>query len=256
MHIIHVFGQAIPLYGFLIAIGVLLANVLGYFLLKSRKLDFLDFLILEAYALLGGWIGAKLLYIILARQEIVWSRFFELEYFNTIMRGGFVFYGGLIGGLLTVLLAGKIHKINISGYLNAAIVLLPFVHGMGRIGCFFAGCCSGIPYSGFGAVIYKEGALAPIGVPLFPVQLVEAGFLFSFAIVFLILYLRKRSENLFSLYLILYGILRFVLEFFRFHDNRGMILNLSTSQWISLLMIIAGIVIWVIKKRCKCRSED
>ena len=97
---LNILGFHIPSYGLMITLGVILANVFALYPLKKYKLIFDDFLILEAYTLLGAFIGAKLLYLIISYREIDWSRFLEPRYFNYIMSSGFVFYGGLIGGLL------------------------------------------------------------------------------------------------------------------------------------------------------------
>lgn len=75
-----------------------------------------------------------------------------------------------------VLLAGKIHKFNVKIYIRNFIFLIPFIHAFGRIGCFFAGCCFGIPYNGIGAVVFPENSYALPDVSLFPVQLVEQCF--------------------------------------------------------------------------------
>lgn len=142
---LNILGFHIPSYGLMITLGVILANVFALYPLKKYKLIFDDFLILEAYTLLGAFIGAKLLYLIISYREIDWSRFLEPRYFNYIMSSGFVFYGGLIGGLLCFLFAGKFHHINSKPYITHLIYLIPWIHGFGRIGCFLAGCCYGIP---------------------------------------------------------------------------------------------------------------
>ena len=142
---LNILGFHIPSYGLMITLGVILANVFALYPLKKYKLIFDDFLILEAYTLLGAFIGAKLLYLIISYREIDWSRFLEPRYFNYIMSSGFVFYGGLIGGLLCFLFAGKFHHINSKPYITHLIYLIPWIHGFGRIGCFLAGCCYGTP---------------------------------------------------------------------------------------------------------------
>lgn len=154
------------------------------------------------------------------------------------MQGGFVFYGGLIGGLIFIFLPGKIHKIEAEKYIEHYIFLIPFIHAFGRIGCFEAGCCYGIPYTGYGAVYFPEGSMAPPDIALFPVQIIEAFFEFIIAA-----YIYRCSDKLGSKkglyeYLWLYSLLRFVLEFFRYDVNRGKIGFLSTSQIISLVIAI------------------
>lgn len=238
MHLIIQFGNLeIPAYGLMIVIGVISANLLAVPIIKKYQLDFNDFIILEAYTFLGAFLGAKLLYLWVSRAEIDWSRFFEDEYFNQIMQGGFVFYGGLIGGICSAFLAGKLHHIQAMSYIRKLIFLIPWIHCFGRIGCHLAGCCYGKPYGGLFAVTYPIGSLAPAGVKLFPVQLVEALGVLVIAIVIILLQVKRNFSYTIELYLVFYGILRIILEYFRFDEVRGAILGLSTSQWISIILI-------------------
>lgn len=243
MHIYtNLFGIVVPSYGLMIATGVIIANLVGMIILKREKLDFNDFMILEAYCILGAFIGAKVLYLVVSYKYIDWSRLLDYKYFNDLMLGGFVFYGGLIGGILFIYLGGMLHKIKPSQYIRSFIFLIPLIHCFGRIGCFMAGCCYGIPYHGIGAVVFPEGAFAPTGVELFPVQLVEAVCLVVIALILLFLQITIRFTYTVELYLLLYGIVRFVLEYFRYDDIRGQLADLSTSQWISIFMIIISFI--------------
>jgi len=165
-----------------------------------------------------------------------------------LISGGFVFYGGLIGGSLGYLLGCKIARCHPRDLLNIFAFVIPFIHAFGRLGCFCAGCCYGIPYNGPLALHYKAPVSdAPLNTGLFPVQLLEAFLLMLFALVLLFLLLKKReavaSKNLFLYYLIYYSILRFFLEYLRSDPARGYLWIFSTSQWISLALFITGITI-------------
>lgn len=239
----------IPMYGLMIAIGLITANIAGFFIVKKTNLQWLDLLVLEGYTLLGGIIGAKLLYFIISYRQIEWKRIIEPKYLNTIMSGGFVFYGGLILGLIMFFMAGKLHKIDCVGYARKLIFLVPWVHGFGRIGCFCAGCCYGKPYNGILAVVFpKESLGAPSGIKLFPIQIVEAIGLLIISLIVLYEVL-KESICTVELYLILYGALRFVLEYFRYDAVRGKIGVLSTSQIISCGVIILAILSLFYRKK-------
>ena len=155
------------------------------------------------------------------------------------MTSGFVFYGGLIGALLCALLAKKIHKIDVAALLRSCIFFLPLAHGFGRIGCFLGGCCYGIPYDGWLAVTFPDDVGIPEPLTRFPVQLVESALLICLAIVLFILAYRGKDRRTISIYLIAYAIIRFVLEYLRADAARGSFLFLSTSQWISILIVIA-----------------
>lgn len=235
----HILGKEIPAYGFLIVMGVITANIIVWFLLKHLALDINDFIILEAYSFLGAFIGAKLLYLLISFDTVDWGGGWNLDYFNQLMQSGFVFYGGLIGGLLFAFLAGKTHHINVKKYVNVCIFLIPWIHSFGRIGCFCAGCCYGKEYSGRFSVTFPKNSLAPANVKLFPIQLMEAFALMLLTFV-LFLFLKKYKERyLLEIYLVGYAILRFVLEFFRGDLNRGEFGVLSTSQWISIILFVA-----------------
>lgn len=243
MHVYtNVFGIVVPSYGLMIATGVVLANLVGMLVLKHEHLDFNDFMILESYCILGAFLGAKILYLAVSYKYIDWSRILDYNYLNDLMLGGFVFYGGLTGGMLFVFFAGRFHKIKTAQYLRSFIFLIPFIHCFGRIGCFMAGCCYGVPYQGVGAVVFPEGSYAPPGEGLFPVQLIEAICLMIIAITVLVLRVARRYEYTVEMYLFMYGIVRFILEYYRYDDIRGEIANLSTSQWISVIMIAIAVV--------------
>lgn len=81
MHVyLHLFGLTIPSYGLLIASGVVIGNIIAFFVLKHEKLDFNDWMILESYCILGGFLGAKLLYLLVSYKSIDWSRITDFQY--------------------------------------------------------------------------------------------------------------------------------------------------------------------------------
>ena len=250
---IHIFGLNIPSYGLMILLGLILGNVCAGIVVKKEGLNINNFIALEGYSLMGAFLGAKLLFFIVSYKQIDWNRIFELEYFNRLMQGGFVFYGGLIGAILFVLLAGKLHKINVNDYLRSAVYMIPVMHGFGRIGCFMAGCCYGRPYDGFGAVVYPKESFAVSGVPLFPVQLVEAVLLLLLGTILMYLRVKKRWHYTLETYILVYGVIRFVLEYLRYDEDRGIWAGLSTSQWISIAMILVtvGYLIYTNNKKTK-----
>ena len=233
-------------YGLFIVLGITAGVLLGYILMRINHLKFDDFIQIACFVGLGAMAGAKLLYLIVSWESIDFSRITDPEYFSALMGGGFVFYGGVFGGLLGLYLCSKILHIQVAVYARAAIPVIPVAHAFGRIGCAMAGCCYGVPYDGPGAVVYTESIAAPLNVPLFPVQAVEAAGNLAIAAV-LCLYgevCRRNSKNPKSLqvYLILYAVFRFALEYVRYDDSeRGILLGLSTSQWISIA-ICTGII--------------
>ncbi len=250
MHVfLDIFGRKIPSYGLLIVTGGILANLLALLFRKKLKIDTDNLILLEAYMLIGALIGSKGLYLITAAPYIEWNRIFEPSYLMMLLQGGFVFYGGLFGGLLMIFLAGKIHKIDAVYYIKRVIFLCPFAHAFGRLACFMAGCCYGIPYHGPGAVVFPENSFAVPGIELFPVQLLESVTLFVISLILGILTLRFESDYTIETYLILYGIDRFLLEYLRYDEGRGIYGPFSTSQWISLIAVTAAIVVLILRKR-------
>lgn len=250
---LEIMGLRIPTYSMCILLGMVVANVIAYLKIKKNGHILEDFIILEAYGFLGAFIGAKVLFLIVSAKEIEWNRMLDAEYFNLVMRGGFVFYGGLIGGVSLVLMMGNLHKINVTDYIERYIYLVPLIHGFGRVGCHFAGCCYGKEYSGILAVQFPKQSFAPAEVSLFPVQLVEAVVLLAIAFILYILDSRKTKMNNVSVYLVMYGVARFFLEMLRGDRERGWLLFLSTSQWISIILVIIGIIF--AKKTCKIAKK-
>ncbi len=236
------FSLKVPAYGFLIALGIVLSNILIFLIRNTKALDFDNVLILEGYAMLGGMIGSKLLYLIISAPQIDWSRITDLIYLQSLMNKGFVFFGGLIFGLFAVFLAYKIHKIPAIEYLEKIIFIIPLTHAFGRIGCFCAGCCYGIPYSGWASVVFPKNSFAPSGVPLLPIQLIESTCLFILAFTLFVLILKNKEKYSIYIYIVSYSIIRFILEFFRYDYIRGQFGGFSTSQWISLLLIVIVII--------------
>lgn len=242
-----IFGKEIPMYGICFFIGIIISVLIAYILVKREKYDLFDFVCLSIYVLIGSIIGAKLLFILVSIETII---AYQLSFIE-IIKGGFVFYGGLFGGYLGAIIYGKQFKIKLSDYIDVFAVVLPLGHAFGRIGCFYSGCCYGMEYDGIFSHIYysSHNVLTPLGIPLFPVQLVESVCLFILFSVLFFIYLRMVKKGLSTeVYLLSYASIRFVLEFFRGDKERGGLLGLATSQWISLLIILFLISIFFYRK--------
>lgn len=241
------FNRLIPGYGLMIILGIIIANLIALKIVKQNNLSINHLILLEAYGFLGAGIGAKILYLITAYHEIDWHKLNTPQYLNALLQGGFVFFGGLIGALIFLILANHLHHLNAKTYLQKLIFLLPFAHAFGRLGCYMAGCCYGIPYNGPGHVVFPNNSLAPANIPLFPVQLLEA--LCLLILSFAIWYLSKHfNYSSLLMYLLAYPTLRFFLEFLRYDTQRGYIHIFSVSQWISLFFIVSTISYILYKK--------
>ena len=253
---INLFGFEIATYGLIIFIGIFIGAIIAIFYFsKFFSIPRQDILFCILYAVIGVGVGAKILYIFTNIPFLI-ENYQTLDFFETflrMLRGGFLFYGGLLGGILGVFIYAKQFKISFKNLLLILLPVVPLVHGIGRIGCLCAGCCYGMEYSGFGAITFHNSPLAPNNVPLFPMQIVEAICNFIIFIVLCVSYKKfLGTYTTLALYLVLYSIVRFILEFFRGDLIRGFYFSLSTSQWISIVLFVIGITIFANVKKREC----
>jgi phosphatidylglycerol:prolipoprotein diacylglycerol transferase len=241
-------------YGLLVAIAFLTGLWMAGRLGKEAGLNVEAVTNLGIYCALAAIVGAKLMMIIVSLPEYAADprRIFTFE---TLQAGG-VFYGGLIGALGVAWWYMRKTKLP---PLNTADVFAPGValgHGIGRLGCFSAGCCWGIECHRPWAVTFTNPAAnditgVPLGRPLHPTQLYEA---FSEFVIFGILYWRVRRSHaageVIGLYLLLYSTVRFIVEFFRTHEQGNLWGGpLDTSQWISIGLFLLGAYFYFVKSR-------
>ncbi len=218
--------------GCALCLAVLLKNAKRYAGLAKS-----DAVLLFLSAILGGLIGAKLLYIVVDLDAIIQRG----TLLKSLTGGGFVFYGGLFGGMIAAYFYCCINKLDFFAFADVFCAPVCFGHAVGRIGCFLAGCCYGARTSSGLGVVYPEEGIPPAGVKLLPVQLMEAAFLLILAIALLFIMKRKKRLLPCAVYLIAYGAWRFVIEFLR-DDPRGSVGVLSASQFISIFAVILGII--------------
>ncbi len=233
----------------MIVIGILINIPIAYFQIKKNQLNVDDFAIICGLSAFGGIIGAKALYLFTLREHIDFSQLIDLKYISSLMSGGFVFLGGIVGVLMAIAFCEKKLHISVQPYIQACIGCLPIGHACGRIGCFLVGCCYGIPHKGPLSVVYTHSQFAPCGIALFPIQLVEAFIEFSLGSCLLIFNRRLKAYSGLFLYLMTYSISRFFLEFLRYDEVRGEIVGISTSQMISILLFLYSA--FSLNKRCK-----
>jgi phosphatidylglycerol:prolipoprotein diacylglycerol transferase len=239
---------ALHTYGVFVATAFLSAIALALREARREGEDADKILDLSFYVLIAAIVGSRILYVL-----VNWSSFrddpFEIV---RIWHGGLVFYGGFIGALIIVLwyIRRKGLPLLKTGDIMAPSVA--FGHFVGRIGCFFSGCCYGKTCDLPWAVVFTHAeSLAPKGIPLHPVQLYSS--LNSFLIFLVLIGLRriKRFEGqILWAYVLLYGVTRSILEHFR-GDERGMFVKgmLSTSQLIGLIMAVVAIAMMIILRR-------
>lgn len=230
-------------YGLMIGIGVLCCVFMA--MKRAKKYGLIEDAIVDIaiWGLIGGFLGAKLLFLI-----VEWKQFLKNP-LALLGSEGFVVYGGIIAGVVAAILYCKKKKLIFLDYFDLAAPSIAMAQGFGRIGCFLAGCCYGRETDLPIGVIFPEGALAPAGIRLLPTQLISSAGNFLIMAVLLATYpRRKRKGDTGFLYMLLYGVGRFLIEFLR-NDERGAVGGLSTSQFISLFIVAAGILLMCNKRR-------
>jgi phosphatidylglycerol---prolipoprotein diacylglyceryl transferase len=236
-------------YGFLLAVGFLIALWLAVRQAKREGIFPAKIIDLGFYILLAAIIGSRLFFILINLDHYLKN---PIDIFK-IWEGGLVFYGGVLLAVPTAI--WYIRKHNLSLW-QTADIFAPSVaigHVFGRLGCFAAGCCYGktaqaLPW---GVIFTDPDCLAPTNVLLHPTQLYEsAGELINFLILIVLRRYKSFNGQLFMTYLLLYSILRFSVEFFRGDIARGfLIADISVSQAISVLMFLVAIIGMIILKR-------
>ncbi len=226
-------------YGLMIAIGIIAALTAGIFLAKRKGINPDELYNLTFIAVIGGFMCAKILYCV-----VEWKTFID-EPLKTLGSDGFVVYGGIIGGTLLCGLYCRFKKLSFLKYFDVVLPSVAIAQGFGRIGCFLAGCCYGRETDSFVGITFKNSNYAPNNVSLIPTQLFSSAGCFLMAAV-LFFYARKQriDGRTGALYLIFYSIGRSVIEIFR-NDFRGEIGVLSTSQFISIFILLSGIVMFI-----------
>lgn len=243
-------------YGLMIAIGVLAAYAAATKRAKKYSLNAELIFDLALWCLVGGMLGAKILYWITIFPEILSDPVSLLKDFSN----GFVVYGGILGGILGGYLFCRRKKLNFLQYFDLVMPSVALAQGFGRIGCFLAGCCYGIETDGWFHIVFHDSPMAPNNVPLLPTQLISSALDFAHFFVLAWFASRKKTDGqVAGLYLILYSIGRFILEYFRGDLIRGSVGTLSTSQFISIFILAAGLAIFfglaVLSDRKKAAQE-
>ena len=240
---INILGKDYPWYGILFLIGFLVGGVASALRSRKRHINRDDSIYCAIFAAMGGIVGAKAFSLMMSVDIIVliYKYYPFLDATMLVMQNGFVFYGGLIGGFIGIIIYCTVYKLSYADFLDIFAVSVPLGHVFGRIGCFMSGCCYGIPHDGFFSVIYLEGITADlnaVGPQRLAVQLIEAmSLLVLYVILEIVFYKTKKKGLPVCLYIIGYSIIRFTLEYFRGDPARGFLLGMTTSQLISVLLV-------------------
>jgi len=235
----------IRLYGLMIGLGFLVSVWLASRRARKEGIDPDRIMDMGVYILLAAIIGSRLLYVLTALDDF---RDNPLDAF-AIWKGGLVFYGGLLAAVPTGMWYVRKHRLP---FWKTGDIVAPYIalgHAFGRLGCFFAGCCYGAACDGAFCITFSDPhSLAPLGIPLYPTQLMEAGGEFLNFLILLLIYPRSKFYGqVFWLYPLLYSVLRFGVEFFRGDAIRGVYFGgvISTSQIIAIgVFVVSAFMLW------------
>lgn len=260
-------------YGLLIAAAFLAGMWLAQREARRRGQDPERIADLSFWVLLAALVGSRVYFIFVNWDDyfapgraFVATPFGRLPRLLAFWEGGLVFYGGFIGAALTAFWYMRRHAMKFLPHADTLIPSVAFGHFLGRLGCFSAGCCWGevaerhlpwatrfppdsLAFQTFASRPHPEAFLAAdrlTTLPLHPVQLYE-GFGELGLFLFLVLLVRPRKRfhgQVLASWLLLYAVLRTVVEFFRGDVERGVVAGLGVGQWTSLAIFAAGAAIW------------
>lgn len=250
---INIFGINISAYSVMAMLGLVFATLLVWRLSRGREdINSVQIVNIPAIAAIGAFVGAHIIYGVTHLDKLWWcinhlpkvfASWDSFVLYAVDIFGGMVFYGGLIGGIIAGAIYCKCMKLDTLAYADVLAPAIPLFHAFGRVGCFLGGCCYGIECDwGFK---YEHSPVSEAnGVTRLPIQLFESAGDLVIAAVLVILFRKKLKKGmLFLLYLIMYGVLRITTEFFRGDVIRGFLFGISTSQWISIIMIISAVAV-------------
>jgi len=251
-------GIHIYTYGFFVAVAFLVGMFWVNRACKREGLNASNAMDLAFYVIVAAIIGSRILHVLVSERQ----RFFENPLILLkIWEGGLVFYGGFIASVIVGAFYLWRKKMNFWIYSDVFAPAIALGHFFGRIGCFMAGCCYGreVGHDAWYAISFPDNpsTFAPPHRPLYPTQLMEASGELLIFIGLLLLRKHKRFKGqLMGTWLVAYALLRFFVEYFRGDVIRGFVVEpwLSTSQFISVIMFLVGIVIYI--KRWNSRLEN
>jgi phosphatidylglycerol:prolipoprotein diacylglycerol transferase len=249
--IFQLFGHPIRWYGLLTAAGFLAAVLNWNRLARREGFDPQLGSELGVWTILSGILGARLFYV-LANWRVYLKAPWEIL---AIWHGGQIFYGGLIVGIVALCWLARRRRFPIPAFADFAITGVPLGHAIGRLGCFMNGCCFGRASDMPWAVSFAAGDAVGLG-PVHPTQLYEAiANLGVYAVLLWFYHRRRRDGTVMALYLLLYPVSRFLLEFTR-GDPRQHLGALTIAQGVSIGLFAAGVALWFLLPARKTGAAD
>jgi len=243
-----ILGKEIRWYGIMAAVGFMAAVFIMQRIRNHADLKKEQVSDITMIGMIGGVIGARIFYVVQ-----FWDQFSN-NYAEIIRidHGGLVFYGGFIVALASIIYYCAVKGISIIAVLDVAAPSIAIGHAAGRIGCFMNACCYGKACDLPWGVVYPantEPGHRFTDIALHPVQIYEViGNIIICAILLFVLRRVKKGQTA-AIYLILYGVLRFVDELFRGDHSDTFIWTLTRAQFIGIILIPVGLIWFLILKR-------
>jgi phosphatidylglycerol:prolipoprotein diacylglycerol transferase len=249
--LLHIGNFSLPTYGAMAALGLICGLLVVTRAARREGIDPEKAWNLGIIAILASMVGSKLL--MLANDWEYYSHNWRAVFSLSTLQAYGVFYGGLITAIAACMIYIRRNRMPVARTCDVFAPGIALGHAIGRLGCFAAGCCYGkethVPW----AVTFTNPLAAlwvgtPLGVPLHPTQIYE--FLVELGNFFFLWWLLKRRRfdgQVIGAYLFIYGFARFFLEFLRNDPDRGSAFGgaITMVQLISILLVIAGGVVWV-----------
>ena len=246
-------GFSVPSYGFLVSLGVIAGLLVVFKVARWEKLNPDQMWNLGALVLLAGLLGGKIMMVV---YDWGYYAAHPREIFSlSVLQSGGVFSGGLTAAIVVAFWYVRKHHIPFLRTCDTFAPGVAIAHAFGRVGCFAAGCCYGKPTSEPWGVIFtnplaQQWVGTPLGVRLHPTELYEMIVeVFNFLVLFWLVRRKKFEGQVIGLYLILYGVARYFLEFFRGDPGRGSVFGgfMSGTQLLAVLMVVAGGILWALR---------
>lgn len=233
---IQIGSAAVSTYFLVISLAATLAGLWFIKRMESHALSRLLAIDLTLVTFVSAFVGARLLHVFYEEPRFYMSNPAQVL---KIWNGGFVFYGGLLGGALGIYIYCLIKRIPFLLTLDMAAAPIAFAYVLGRLACFLNGCC-------YGKACVLPWAIALDGVHRHPTQLYASGFeLFNLILILKLAPKLRQPGQLAGVWLVLHAIGRMIMEHFRDDPRGDMILGLSIGTWISVALICAGVgLIW------------
>lgn len=236
-------------YGLMIAIGVILAVIMGMKRAEKKGLIGEEILNMGIICVIFGFLGAKILFVLENFRQ------FLKDPLSVIGSSGFVVYGGIIVGVISIIIYCRIKNYSFFRYFDILMPSVSLGQALGRLGCLGAGCCYGKETDAFWGIVFTDSPYAPNNVSLIPTQIISSAGNFVIMII-LILFAGKAKKvgDVGALYLLLYGIGRFCIEFLR-ENEQGGIGPFTTAQLISFVFMAASVLLFIRNRKSR-NAED